>query len=142
MVLPINLLNDQFQATQEYINAQTTLRNALQRDGQSAIREDNATSVVQATLQYQRALYALQDSTKAIDDAYAHLLQSGDANRRLLPLLEEHIRRTKRIISSISSTPVVHPNGVLQTQSMTIDDMTLALSALRASIRTVTDASK
>jgi hypothetical protein len=136
-----DLLDDQFQATQEYCNAQTAFRNALQRERSS--NDGSTTSVVQATLQYQRALFAIQDNMKALDEAYQIMLQRNNRqDRRLVQVFEQHIQRAKRIVQTIAPTPVVHRQGVLQAQSVSVDDMTLALSALRASIRTVKESFK
>jgi hypothetical protein len=138
-----DLLGRQFEVTQDFCNAQTGLRNALQRDGHDNIEDE---SVVQATLHYQGALYALQDLMHYLDQEYeSHVQESSSSssssnsqNRRRLQLLKEHVQRTRRIVGSIASVPVVHPQGVLQTQSLSVEDMTLALSTLRASIRTLT----
>lgn len=150
-----DLLRNQFQCAQDYCNAQTALRNALLRSSGSSIEsttsdyddDDGSPSsvrsvVVQATMAYQTALYELQDLLKALDEEYQDILSNNLMNRQFIGLLGEHLQRTQRIIASIisSSPPVMHPSGVMQSQSVSVDDMTLALSTLRASLRTVLNA--
>ena len=134
----IDILNDQFEATQDYCNAQTALRNALQSDALSG--SNRTTSVVSATIQYESALRAIQTATRAVDEEYRRLQSENKILRpSRLELLEQHMERTKRVIQSVSAAPVVHSNGILNAQSVSIHDMTVALSVLRASIRTMSE---
>ena len=129
-----HILNEQFEATQEYCNAQTALRNALQND---TAFSNSTTSVVQATIQYEAAMRALQNATRTVDEEYQRIKSEGNIRPSRLELLEQHMERTKRVIRSVSAVPVVHSNGILNAQSVSVNDMTVALSVMRASIRSL-----
>jgi phage/plasmid primase-like uncharacterized protein len=144
------LLDNQFQATQEYCNARTALRNALIRDDSSS--KDNSFSTVEGdgmesvTLQYQRAVQKLRMALQRLEEEHRRMQEQvendtdGRSNQRVVvALLTRHMERSERIVHSISSTPVMHPNGIPYMQTVSVDEMTLALSTLRASIRTLTD---
>lgn len=147
------LLREQYQCTEHYCNASTALHNQIQQQQQQhRHRQHNGigtatTDLLRSTQNYQDTLHQLQTCMKSLETIIMDMAEeSCHGNRPLLEcLLQEHLERSRRILGTIYSSgegSCFHANGLptpKQSLSDIVNSRLVALSTLRASIKTVSD---
>jgi hypothetical protein len=109
------VLGEQFDAVQEYCNAQTTLSNATQ---------DESTIMLESIVQLDEAL-------RRVKTNYESLTSRALLSARRNQALQEHIELTQRVLKTVHDARNSH--GILLAGSSSMPTKTVALAALRAS---------
>jgi hypothetical protein len=142
------LLDDQYQAVENYCNAQTALFNAIhsreppqlpsarRREGSAAVSSDRgAPAVDEALRSHGDAITALHRNLRSLREVRSKL------PRNWRDIVSDHTDRMDHILAWLGGQePLAHPNGVPCRAEISTDAFTLALTSTRASIRVVKDA--
>ena len=130
-----SLVNEQFDLTVSFCNAQTSLLNA------AASQDDNDNARRQEILldEYSASLRKVQDHWVKLQDANEKLA-AIPAYRRVSTVYKAHTERTERILLTVqrSGGGVWTPNGISLSPNDS-DTVTVALATLRASVDSVRD---
>lgn len=143
----LQLLTEQYQAVEEYANAQTALYNALHSKkpahrggGGSGFR---GPASLHSTHDFAALLRSYSDAVTRVQSS-THQLQERSSSPTMLTLdrgrrrvVDQHRERMSIILNSMGGQPLVHPNGIPANKTLGPDDFLIALSATRASIRVV-----
>lgn len=148
------LLREQYSATEDYCNAQTSFRNAVvsrqdsSNSGQSPMRLNRYVVLNQALMHHQTALDRIQENLQHLHEHHNALSESyetPDSGSALLQkVLSQHLQRTERVLRTIyiEGGGVYHPNGLpVPTGEGESENaasaLMVALSTLRASMHLV-----
>jgi hypothetical protein len=144
VVVLCQLLDAQYQAVENYCNAQTSLFNAIhskERPQYSSVRRqdafaaDRVAPVDEALRAHGDAIAALHRNLRSLQEVHAKL------PRNLKNVVGDHMDRMDHILAWLGGQePLVHPNGIPFRAAISTDAFTLALTSTRASIRVVKDA--
>jgi hypothetical protein len=125
----LQLLNSQYEHVESYCNAQTRLQNALTEGNRS---KSDPHQLYQAKLN--QHVTSLQKTLGKVQSDLVELEGYNIKNERLQQLLDSHVERSKRVLTTIyRHGGIYHANG-LPAGKDSIEEKTVALSALKASI--------
>jgi hypothetical protein len=141
------VLDAQYEAVENYCNAQTALFNAIH--SRETPQHPSVGRQLQADSPDHRVASSVDGAVRSHGDAVSALHRNLRDLHELHPQLprnvrrvvSEHIDRMEHILAWLGGhEPLVHPNGVPCRAEISTDAFTLALTSTRASLRLVKDA--
>lgn len=141
----LELLEEQYNVTEAYANAQTMLWNATQRQQNHSdtmvnhAAETGGNSLPSTTL-ISSSVQQHYDALREVQSNLQHLQQYSDNNSNNHPgkVLQQHVALTKRVLQTLAHNPCTWQSNGLPRQHATreesISNATVAMATLKASI--------